>query len=434
MKGLFINPPIYDFSAYDLWSKPLGFLKIIDLFVKNGFEIFYFDFMDRNHDFYENVKVKKDKFGCGSYYYKIIEKPEIYKDVPRRYKRFGLPEEIFLKFLEDIKNIDFVFITTGMTYWVLGLKEVIKTIKKKFGPIPIIIGGTYATFCYQDAENLEVDFVFKGKDIYRFVKDFSIKFGVDLKFPENIEPFWDVYKKLNYLVVKTSYGCPFSCWYCGIKQLEPEYKKVKIEKVVEEVIKNVEKFKVYDIAFYDDALLCDFENHIYKILKKIYEQNKNINFHTPNGIHPKYINKFVAEFLKETNFKTIRLSLETTDEKRMLESGYKVNFYEFENAIRNLISAGFSKEEIGVYILVGLPKQTPASVLNTIKILKNYPCKIKLAEYSPIPGTVDFQISKELYPELLIENPFFQNNSIFPVWQFENKWEIINLIKKQVKS
>ena len=85
MKILFVNPPVYDFSAYDLWSKPLGFLKIIDLFLKNGYEIFYFDFMDRNHKFYQNLKVKKNEYGCGSYYYEVIDKPEIYKDVPRRY-------------------------------------------------------------------------------------------------------------------------------------------------------------------------------------------------------------------------------------------------------------------------------------------------------------------------------------------------------------
>ncbi|MCM8771688.1 MAG: radical SAM protein [Candidatus Omnitrophica bacterium] len=434
MKILFINPPIYDFSAYDLWSKPLGFLKIIDLFVKNGVEIFYFDFLNRNHKFYENLKVKKGKYGCGSYYYEIIEKPEIYKNIPRRYKRFGLPKEIFLNYIENVGNLDFIFITTGMTYWVLGIKETIDIIKKFYPKTPVILGGIYATFCYYDAKNLNVDFIFRGKNIYSFFLEFQKNFKIELKFPDEIKPYWNIYEKLDYLVVKTSYGCPFSCWYCGIKQLEPEYFKLDHKKIVEELSENIEKFKTNDVAFYDDALLYDFENHLYKILFEITQIYKHIRFHTPNGIHPKFLNRDVAQNLKEMNFKTINLSLETIDKEREKESGYKVNFKDFESAIKNLVDAGFTKEEIGVYILAGLPAQSPKEVLNTVKILKNYPCKIKLAEYSPIPGTIDYEIAKKLYRELPIENPLFQNNSIYPLWNFENKWEIINLIKKEIKT
>lgn len=432
MKCLFINPPIYDFSAYDLWVKPVGFLKIVDLFRKNGFEIFYFDFMDRNHRFYQRIKTKKGKYGCGKYYYEIIEKPEIYRNIPRRYKRFGLPESIFLEFLKEIEEVDFIFITTGMTYWKLGVKEVVEAVKKFYPQKPIILGGIYSTFCYEDAKKLEVSMVFRGKNIEKFREEFSRIFKINLKFYEDIEVFWDVYEKLDYLVVKTSYGCPFFCWFCGIKEIEPEYKKIEYLKVREEIIKNVEKFKIKDIAFYDDALLYDFENHLFKILEKL--KDYNLRFHTPNGIHPKFINEFVAEFLKEMNFKTIRLSLETIDEKRREEIGFKVSFSDFEKALKYLTKAGFTKEEIGVYIIAGLPGQSPEEVLNTIRVLKNYPVKIKIAEYSPIPKTRDFEIAKKLYPRLPLDEPLFQNNSIYPLWNFENKWEIINRIKIEAKN
>jgi len=433
MKILFINPPVYDFSAYDLWSKPLGFLKIIDVFRKNGVDIFYFDFMDRNNKFYENLKVKRDKFGCGKYFYNEVEKPEIYRNIPRKYKRFGLPLRIFLDFLEDIKSLDFIFITTGMTYWVIGVKEIINILRKIYPQVPIIIGGIYASFCYEDAERLGVDYVFKGKDIVKFINGFSLRFKVNIKIPEKIEPCWDLYEKLDYLVVKTTTGCPFACWYCGIKQIEAEYKKRNVEEVVEEIIKNVEKFNIEDIAFYDDALFFDFEGHLYKILEKIKKNFKNLRFHTPNGIHPKFIEKDIAYLMKDVNFKTIRLSLETLSKDREEESSFKVNFCEFEKSIRNLIEAGFTENEIGVYILAGLPLQTPEEVINTVKVLKNYPVKIKMAEYSPIPGTIDFEIAKKIYPDLPLSNPLFQNNSIYPLWNFENKWEIINQIKRLIK-
>ena len=429
MKALCINPPVYDFAAYDFWMKPLGFLTLIDLLKKNNFEIFFFDFMDRNHPFYENFR-KKEKYGCGNFYYQIVEKPGIYKDVPRRYKRYGLPLDIFENFLDSISPPDFIFITSGMTYWCIGVEEVVKIVKRKFPSVPVILGGIYASLCPSHAQKTGADMIFEGKDLRKFVKVFSEKFSVVLNFLEKIQPCWDVYEKLSYLCVKTSSGCPFSCYYCAIKKLEPGITQFPEEEIVEHIIKNSEKFHVRDIAFYDDALLLNFEKHLLPILKNITAHIKNLRFHTPNGVHPRYITEEVAYILKEMNFKTIRLSLETISPEREKESGYKVSFQEFENSIKFLIDAGFTEEEIGVYILAGLPGQSYEEVMETVRILKNYPCKIKIAEYSPIPGTVDFEISKKLYPELPLDNPLFQNNTIFPLWNFPDKWEKINKLKE----
>lgn len=426
MKALFINPPVYDFSAFDLWSKPYGFLFIVDLFCKNGWEISFFDFMDRNHKFYDDKDKREKKYGCGNYYYKVLEKPAIYKEIPRRYKRFGLPQDIFFEFLENTGKIDVILITCAMTYWYPGVIEVIENCRN-FTDAPVIIGGGYPTFCYEHAKKIGADIIFQGGDIRYFVEIFNAQTKHNLMYFDNLEPCWSVYEKLSYIVVRTSYGCPFSCYYCGAKKMHPEYRLRDQDEIVREVSRTVEKYRFDDIAFYDDALLCSF-THLQKVVKKITEIKK-FNFHTPNGIHPRFINKDVAFFLKESNFKTLRLSVETFDRKREKESSHKVFFAEFERAMKYLVDAGFSKEEIGAYILAGLPAQNFEDVVETIRILKNFPCKIKIAEYSPIPGTTDFEISKKLHPELPLDEPLYQNNSIFPLWNFEGKWERINWLK-----
>lgn len=435
MKILMVNPPIYDFAAYDFWMKPAGFLKLADLFKKNGFEIYYFDFLDRTHPIYREKEIKDRKYGCGKFYSIDVEKPEIYKDVPRRYRRFGLPPEIFISFLRDVKNIDFIFITTGMTYWYLGVEEVVSMCRKIFPGIPQVIGGIYATFCSEHAaENLGVEMIFKGKNLEDFIREFNSMFSMDLKFYEDIYPDWTLYRNLKYLCIRTSYGCPFSCYYCGIKQLQPCFSQRDIKDVFYEVMRNYERFRFQDIAFYDDALLFNFENHLLKFLEIIEKNNLKFNFHTPNGLHPKFISRKVSGVLKKSGFKTIRLSLETITSERMEESSFKVSFEEFERAINNLVLSGFKKEEIGVYILAGLPDQRYEEVKSTIKILKKFPCKINLAEYSPIPGTVNYEISRKLYPSLPLENPLFQNNSIFPLWNFPDKWEKIEELKDLAHS
>ena len=68
---LLINPWIYDFTAYDFWSKPLGLLYIASILRERGYEISYIDCMDRYNREILNFKnrefPKKDEFGRGPF-------------------------------------------------------------------------------------------------------------------------------------------------------------------------------------------------------------------------------------------------------------------------------------------------------------------------------------------------------------------------------
>ncbi len=43
---LLVNPPIYDFSAYDFWLKPYGMLRVAG-FLRGQADFALFDFLDR---------------------------------------------------------------------------------------------------------------------------------------------------------------------------------------------------------------------------------------------------------------------------------------------------------------------------------------------------------------------------------------------------
>ena len=45
---LLVNPPIYDFSAYDFWLKPYGMLRAAG-FLRCQADFYLFDFLDRLH-------------------------------------------------------------------------------------------------------------------------------------------------------------------------------------------------------------------------------------------------------------------------------------------------------------------------------------------------------------------------------------------------
>lgn len=150
---MLVNPWIYDFTAYDFWSKPLGLLYIASILREQGYEISYIDCMDRYNgevlELQNRESPKKDEFGRGPFYKEEVKKPAILKNIPRRYSRYGITEEILLNKLKKLPPPQAVVITSIMTYWYPGAFRVIEIIKEVFPDIPIILGGVYTSLCFE---------------------------------------------------------------------------------------------------------------------------------------------------------------------------------------------------------------------------------------------------------------------------------------------
>ncbi len=189
-----------------------------------------------------------------------------------------------------------------------------------------------------------------------------------------------------------------------------------------------ERLGLSDAAFYDDALLVQAEAHLLVILEELARRGRSFRFHTPNGLHARLITREVARWLKRANFATLRLGAETTalgparlDQK--LEQG------ELEIALAHLREAGFSREAIGVYLLIGLPDQEEAEVVASINEVKALGATPVLALYSPIPGTALWSRAQATSRYDLNADPLFHNNSLFPCWpQFS--WERYSRLKR----
>ena len=123
----------------------------------NGFRVTLIDCLDS----YSKIK----KYGDGKFFKTRIEKPEALKSIQRHYSRYGIPEEMLLKRLSFIEEKpDIIGITSGMTYWYPGVFKIIEITKKFFQDVPIILGGIYATLCYEHAKKYSgADVVFKER-------------------------------------------------------------------------------------------------------------------------------------------------------------------------------------------------------------------------------------------------------------------------------
>ncbi|HHT9117682.1 MAG TPA: B12-binding domain-containing radical SAM protein, partial [Candidatus Hypogeohydataceae bacterium YC38] len=231
---------------------------------------------------------------------------------------------------------------------------------------------------------------------------------------EDIIPAYELYPKLDSVSMLTSRGCPFRCTYCASYLLGSAFKRRRPHRVVEEIEYYVNALGVKDIAFYDDALLVDPGSHIIPILELLIEKDIKARLHTPNGLHARYIDPALARMLWRAGFKTLRLGFESSSPSRQRDSSNKVNNQELKRAIFNLKTAGYDPKDIGVYLLIGLPDQSPEEVLEGMHLVHSLGARVKLAEYSPIPGTQEFQRTVRRRPEIEQE-PLTHNRVTFPL-------------------
>ncbi len=141
---LLVQPWIFDIAAYDLWIKPIGLLYLAEILERAGFNIFLLNCLNPYHPSTIN-KLKRKSDGRGKFYREIIEKPKAYKNVPRNYAKYGLPEKIVREELEKLNKIDAILITSMMTYWYPAVKRIADLCREYFPKAPLILGGVYAS-------------------------------------------------------------------------------------------------------------------------------------------------------------------------------------------------------------------------------------------------------------------------------------------------
>lgn len=360
----------------------------------------------------------------------------------RNYSRYGIREEWFRDDLLSISKPDLVLITSLMTYWHPGVQETISIIKETFPDTPVILGGVYASLCEDHANiNSGADMVVTGpaaQHILKLAEKFT-GFAVSPKYnPDNSDtypyPAFDLQKKISYIPILTSTGCPFSCAYCASHFLNPKRALRSPESVVEEICYWHEKYEVIDFVFYDDALLMDAEKHAVPILEKIIETGITMRFHTPNAVHVCYISDQTANLMYKAGFKTLRLGLETAAFKKRKDFDKKVTADEFIRAVACLKNAGFNKDQVGAYLLAGLPGQRISSVESSIKTVKQNNITPVIAYYSPIPHTAMWKRAVASSRYELESDPVFTNNSILPCQQEPFSWETISHLKNLAAS
>jgi radical SAM superfamily enzyme YgiQ (UPF0313 family) len=367
LQALLVNPPIFDFTAYDFWLRPYGMLRVAGK-MKESASLSFFDYL---------VNQKPDGWGRGPFIFQEVPKPKCFEDIPRRFRRFGRSRLEFRDFLKT-RPFDVALIQTMMTYWYLGVREVIEDIRELQPSAKIVLGGTYATLCPSHAQSLGADLVIEGDHLAPLWQMLAID-------PQNSVPFLPGGAgKVG--VIKITEGCPFQCSYCSTPVLYPGFRRRPMPDCIEE-FKQLAKAGAGNIAFYDDALLFDADQALIPFLEEVVRINPAVLFHTPNALNARFVTRDLARLMVKAGFASFFFGLESSNSSWQKATGGKVRSDEFEDAVHLFQNAG--AESITTYIIAGHPDTDGQEVEASMRLAHQCGTRILLSEFSPIPGTAD---------------------------------------------
>ncbi|HAR96746.1 MAG TPA: hypothetical protein DCR97_12415 [Deltaproteobacteria bacterium] len=434
MKILLINPYIYDVSAYGFWSAPLGLLYMGSIMRMNGADVRLLDCLR-----VDDSKGRPD--GRAPFLKKKVENPSVVRGVGKRFRRYGLSPEEVSRELRAMEEPDLVMITCIMTYWYLGAREIIDLVKDAFPTAKIVVGGNYATLCYEHAvrEMRHADLVvrsFEAERFYRWVQEkcnFPLAAKLDPMDLTNLPyPCFDLYGRCRFVPLLTSVGCVYRCSYCATAYLQPKMIRRETTDVIEE-IRHWHGLGIERFVLYDDGFLFQKESHAKPLLRGIRELPFEISVYNPNALNATMVDRETAALLKEGGFREVRLGFETSDPGLQKRTGGKVRTEDLERAVDWLWRAGFVGSQVVVYVLTGLPGQRHEGVRATIDYLQGLGVRVHLAQYSPIPHSrlYDEHRGEARFP---ISEPMFQNNALFPFeWEGFTEGDL-NALKQLVRE
>jgi hypothetical protein len=383
MNLLLVNPPIYDFTAFDFWLRPYGLLRVGGQLRKCSLTAF--DYL---------VSRDRDALGRGNFDRRSVPRPAPLADIPRRFYRFGRSREDFLRVLSG-QTFDVVLIQTVMTYWYMGVREVIEDVRRTQPDARIVLGGVYATLCPAHARSLGADQVLQGSNLMPL----CLPLSDGLPFWEGVDP--------QVGVLKITDGCPFRCTYCSVPLVTPDFAARPLDVCIEE-LRYLATLGASHVAFYDDALLFRPDHVLLPFLDAVLRQDFRFSFHTPNALNARFITPEIARLMVRAGFKTFFLGFESGAYEWQRKTGGKVYSEEFGSAVRTLSEAGATS--ITAYIIIGHPESQEQDLESSIRFAAAQGARVMLSEFAPIPGTPDGEACRA---HTSLDEPLNHNKTAF---------------------
>lgn len=194
-------------------------------------------------------------------------------------------------------------------------------------------------------------------------------------------------------VVLTSRGCPMHCTYCAVGGGAVRYRVRSGERVLREIEALVTEYGAGFIDFEDENLSLDRRGFL-GILREIARRfaGPDLELRAMNGLFAPSLDDTVIGAMKAAGFRTLNLSLGTTDPEQLRRFRRPDVRAATEAAIRAARRHGM---EVVCYLIAGAPGQSPRSSLEDLLHLARQGVLAGVSVYYPAPGSADYAMLEQ---------------------------------------
>lgn len=409
MKVLLIQPPFTIFKTETKKCHPPLGLAYLAAILKDDFKVKILDCLAEGY-----------------------EKEEI---IDRDFLRYGLSFDDIKKEITAF-NPDVVAISCLFSNQVENVYKIFQLIKDIDNEIITIIGGAHPSAVPEEVlNNKNIDFVIIGEGevtLKRLLEAITAKkefhhieglgFRINgriyinpkLRYEENLDnlpfPYWEIFplekyfkinnphgspaKRVPFLPIITSRGCPFECIFCSVYNLwGRDYRVRSPENILLEIGHLINKFGIKEIMFEDDNLMLDKARAL-KIFQGMIDREFNLSWSVPNGVGIQTLDNQLLDLIKRSGCYSISLGIESGDEyvlKNIIKKPIMLS--QVRPVINKANKLGL---KISVFFVVGLPGEKYGHLKNTFLLAESLNVdNVNFFFAAPLPGTRLFQFCKE---------------------------------------
>lgn len=331
----------------------------------------------------------------------------------------GMELDAILTLLPDDGDV-FGFSTYTANYHIT--LKLLNKIKRKSSKAIMLAGGPHATALPNDVLKDGFDFVIRGeaelsilyllsdfpefKQTPRIIEGLPIRNLDDLSFPNyDLVDIYSYNRKVageKSLSILTSRGCPYQCAFCN-SSIMGAGKPIRFrspENIVDEIRRIKSKYKINYFRFQDD--IFNYDVHRLEKITVLLKQ-ENIKYRCFARVNNFSLD--IAKKLQESGCMHVSFGVESGSQEILgvnaMNKGQTLS--QIEQALNNASQAGL---RIRIFLMVGFPGETEATITETIAFIKRCPFdEFSVYPVIPYPGTRLYQ-QPEDYGIISIEKDY----------------------------
>ncbi len=299
------------------------------------------------------------------------------------------------------ENILTAAITTTLYVSVLPILEIIKFIRAHNRTAKIILGGPFVSTMVRTLAPQELEHEFSsiiGADFYinssqgettlsKIIRALKNKLPLDeipnlfYKTGKNLQSTrvekennrlsqnmvnWNLFHDNlgEYVNIRTSISCPFSCSFCGFPEHAGKYQTASVEEIEKELhgLKKIKRVK--SLHFIDDTFNVPVDR--FKNILRMMIRNK-FNFKWHSYFRCQFADAEMVELMKESGCEGVFLGIESGNDQILENMNKTADIGKYVKGIELLNKAGIIT--FGNFI-IGFPGETPGTVRDTMQFIK----------------------------------------------------------------